>query len=60
MALTSGFTHVPLEQRDVSQASSFGTDQPRAVALDKGVMTITLGIGGSYLLIAPPQGWHPL
>ena len=47
MAAASGLTLVDREQLDVAAASSFGTGQLIAAALDADVREIALGIGGS-------------
>ena len=47
MASASGLHCVPGDQRDVLKASSFGTGQLIAAALDAGATQIILGLGGS-------------
>ncbi|WP_394241214.1 glycerate kinase [Halopseudomonas laoshanensis] len=47
MASASGLHCVPSEQRDALKASSFGTGQLIAAALDAGATRIILGLGGS-------------
>lgn len=47
MASASGLHCVPSDQRDALKASSFGTGQLIAAALDAGATQIILGLGGS-------------
>ncbi len=47
MAQASGLPYVPLTQRDPRRTTSFGTGQMIADALNRGVRSILLGIGGS-------------
>lgn len=47
MALATGLALLTTDERDPLEASSFGTGQLIADALDKGVETVILGIGGS-------------
>ncbi|WP_022960867.1 glycerate kinase [Halopseudomonas pelagia] len=47
MAAASGLHCVPSDQRDVLKASSFGTGELIAAALDAGATRIILGLGGS-------------
>lgn len=47
MAAASGLGQVPIEDRDVWQATSVGTGQLIAAAAEAGVSAILLGVGGS-------------
>lgn len=47
MAEASGITLVPKESLDVMKASSYGTGEMIRDALDQGVSTIYIGVGGS-------------
>jgi glycerate kinase len=47
MAQASGLSRVPTDRRDPIGATTFGTGQLIEAALDAGVASITLGIGGS-------------
>ena len=47
MAAASGIEQIPPERRDVMASSTFGTGQLVRMALDQGVKTIIIGVGGS-------------
>jgi glycerate kinase len=47
MALASGLMLVPEDERDALRASSFGTGELVAAALDEGCSQLILGVGGS-------------
>jgi glycerate kinase len=47
MALASGLMLVPEDERDALRASSFGTGELVAAALDEGCSRVVLGVGGS-------------
>ncbi len=47
MAAASGLPLVPMEKRDPSIATTYGTGQLIKAALDQGIRTLIIGIGGS-------------